>query len=83
MLLRKEKREYLANVNDKDINDEIKFWEKICIGIDINLHFYERQEANTLNNLFSNIIKILKIGKCYVMQMLCKSFRIVYLDTKY
>ena len=39
----------------------------------MNLHFYERQEANTIN-FFSNIIKILKIGKCYanVMQMLCK-----------
>ena len=27
-LLRKEKREYLANLNDKDINDKIKFWKK-------------------------------------------------------
>ena len=59
------------------------FGKIVCIGIGINLHFSERQEVNTLNNLFSNIIKILKIGKCYVMQMLCKNFQIVYIDTKY
>ena len=58
------------------------FGKIVCIGIGINLHFSERQEVNTLNN-FSNIIKILKIGKGYVMQILCKSFHIVYLDTKY
>ena len=26
-LLRKEKREYLPNLNDKDINDKTKFWK--------------------------------------------------------
>ena len=26
--LRKEKREYLANLNDKDINDKLRFWKK-------------------------------------------------------
>ena len=27
-LLRKEKKAYLASLNDKDINDKIKFWKK-------------------------------------------------------
>ena len=26
--LKKEKREYLANLNDKDINDKLRFWKK-------------------------------------------------------
>ena len=46
------------------------FGKQICICTGINLHFHEREEANTLNNPFSNIIKIFKIRQCYVEQVL-------------
>ena len=34
----------------------------------MNLHFHETEVIYTLNNFFSNIIKILKIRNCYVEQ---------------
>ena len=34
----------------------------------MNLHFHEVEVVNTLNKFFSNIIRILEIGNCYVQQ---------------
>ena len=44
----------------------LRFGKQICICIRINLHFHETEVENTLNNVFSNIIKIMKIGKYFV-----------------
>ena len=74
-LLRKEKIEYFANLNEKDITDNRKFWytvkpflsDKIQSRKNIILVNNERitsdevEVANTLNNFFSNIIKNLKL----------------------
>ena len=74
-LLRKEKIEYFANLNEKDTTNNRKFWctvkpflsDKIQSRKNIILVNNERitsdevEVANTLNNFFSNIIKNLKL----------------------
>ena len=77
--LRKEKREYFANLNEKDITDNRTFWhivkpflsdkiksrEIITLVNNENITSKEAEVANTLNNLFSTIIKNLKITEYY------------------
>ena len=71
-LLRKKKKQYLSNLNDKDITDNRKLWhtvkpflsEKIKSRENIILVNNEKiisdnvEVTNTLNNFFLNIIKI-------------------------
>ena len=78
-LLRKEKREYFANVNEKDITDNRTFWrifkpflsnkiksrENITLVNSENITSKEVEVANTLNNFFSTIVKNLKIPEYY------------------
>ena len=78
-LLRKEKREYFENLNEKDITDNGTFWhivkpflsdkiksrENITLVNNQNITSKEVEVANTLNNFFSNIIKNLKIPEYY------------------
>ena len=78
-LLRKEKREYFANLNEKDINDSRTFWhivkaflsdkiksrENITLVNNESITSKEVEVANTLNNFFSTIIKNLKIPEYY------------------
>ena len=78
-LLRKEKREYFANLNEKDITDNRTFWhivkpvlsEKIKSTGNItlvnnkNITSKKVEVANTLNNVFLTIIKNLKIPEYY------------------
>ena len=75
-LLRKEKKKYFANLNEKDITDNKKCWqtskpflsektksrEKITLIENENL-VSDDAEANYLNNLFSNIVKNLEIPR--------------------
>ena len=79
-LLIKEKKEYFANLNEKDITNNRKFWytvkpflsDKIKSRENIILINNERimsdevEIANTLNDFFSNIIKNLKLLEYYV-----------------
>ena len=72
-LLRKEKKKYFANLNEKDITDNKKFWqtikpflsekiksrEKITLIENENLVSDDAAVANCLNNCFSNIVKYL------------------------
>ena len=74
-LLRKEKKEYFARLNEKDITDNRKFWhtvkpflsdkvkprEAIILVDDENIKSNENEVANTLNDFFSSIVKNLKI----------------------
>ena len=85
--MRKEKIEYFANLNEKDITDNRKFWytvkpflsDKIHSRKNIILVNNERitsdevEVANTLNNFFSNIIKNLKLPGNYVEDKLSHS----------
>ena len=78
-LVRKEKREYFANLNEKDITDNRMFWhivtpflshkiksrENITFVNNQNITSKEVEVANTLNNFFSTIIKNLKIPQYY------------------
>ena len=74
-LLRKEKKEYFARLNEKDITDNRKFWhtvkpflsdkvksrEAIILVDNENIKSNENEMANTFNDFFSNIVKNLKI----------------------
>ena len=73
--LRKEKKEYFARLNEKDITDNRKFWhtvkpflsdkvksrEAIILVDNDYIKSKENEAANTFNNFFSNIVKNLKI----------------------
>ena len=74
-LLRKVKREYFANINEKNIIDNRKFWqtvkpflseknkskEKITLIKNDEIISDDLEVANTLNKFFSNVVKNLKI----------------------
>ena len=74
-LLRKEKREYFAKINEKDITDNRKFWqtvkpfisdkvkskESIILVNNNNIESKETEVAKTFNHFFSNAVKNLKI----------------------
>ena len=74
-LLRKEKKNYFTNLNDKDITDNRKFWntvkplfteknksrESIVLIEKGKTIFKEDEVASTLNNFFSNIVKSINI----------------------
>ena len=78
-LLRKEKREYFANLNEKDITDDRTFWhivkpflsdkiksrENITLVNNENITSKEVGVTNTRNSFFSTIIKNLKIPEYY------------------
>ena len=79
-LLRKEKKEYFANLNEKDIIDNKKFWqtvkpflseklksrEKITLVEKEELVSSESDVAQRFNQFFSNIVKNLDIPKYVV-----------------
>ena len=80
-LLRNEKKEYFANLNEKNITDNKKFWqavkpflseknksrEKITLVKENDEIISDDVEvANTLNKFFSNIVKNLKIPERFV-----------------
>ena len=74
-LLRKSKREYFGNLNDKNLCDNKKFWsvvkpllsnkvvsnEKIILLENDKIVENDKKSATVLNNFFSNIIKSLGI----------------------
>ena len=74
-LLRKERKEYFARLNEEDITDNRKFWhtvkplfsdnvksrEAIILVDNENIKSNENEMANTFNDFFSNIVKNLKI----------------------
>ena len=74
-LLRKEEKKYFANLNEKGIRDNKKFWqtikpflsektksrEKNPLIENENLASDDAEVANCLNNFFSNIVKNLEI----------------------
>ena len=74
-LLRKEKKEYFAKINEKDIFDNRKFWqtvkpfisdkvkskESIILVNNNNIESNEFDVAKTFNEFFSNIVKNLEI----------------------
>ena len=76
-LLRKEKKEYFAKLNEKDITDNRKFWhtikpflsdkvksrEAIILVDNENIKSNENKMANIFNDFFSYIVKNLKIPK--------------------
>ena len=77
--MKKEKKNFFANLNEKDIIDNRKFWHTVKpflldkIKSTENTIFVnyekiksdEKEVANILNNLFSNNIKSLKISEYY------------------
>ena len=79
-LLRKEKKEYFANLNEKDIIDNKKFWqtvkpffseklksrEKITLVEKEELVSSESDVAQRFNQFFANIVKNLDIPKYVV-----------------
>ena len=85
--MRKEQKEYFANLNEKDITNNRKFWytvkpfllDKIKSRENSILVNNERitsdkvEVANTLNNFVSNIIKNLKLPEYYVEDKLSHS----------
>ena len=85
--LREEKKEYFTNLDEKDVIDNRNFWytvkpfllDKIKSRENIILVNNERitpnevKVANTLNNVFSNIIKNLKLPENYVEAKLSHS----------
>ena len=74
-LLRKEKKEHFAKINEKDISDNRKFWQTVSSFISdkikskesiilVNTNNIESNEfdvAKTFNEFFSNIVKNLEI----------------------
>ena len=86
-LLRKEKKEYIANLNEKGITDNRKFWytdktflsDKIKSRENIILVHNERitsvdvEVVNNLNDFFSNILKNLNFPEYYVEDKLSHS----------
>ena len=85
--MRKEQKEYFANLNEKDTTNNRKFWytvkpfllDKIKSRENSILVNNERitsdkvEVANTLNNFVSNIIKNLKLPEYYVEDKLSHS----------
>ena len=83
-LLRKVKREYFANLNEKNIADNKNFWqtvkpflseknksrEKITLVKNEEVISDDAEVVNALNNYFSNIVKNLKIPKKFVTDSL-------------
>ena len=86
-LLRKVKREYFANLNEKSITDNKKFWqtvnsflseknkwkEKILLVRNEEIISDDVEVANTLNSYFSNVVKKLKIPEKFVADSLPQS----------
>ena len=86
-LLRKVKREYFANVNEKNITDNRKFWqivepflsekiksrEKITLVKNEEIISNDVEVVNTLNNYFSNVVKNLKTPEKFVTDSLPQS----------
>ena len=74
-LLRKEKKEYFAKINEKDISDNRNFWQTVKLFIsdkikskesiilvnNDNIESNEFDVAKTFNEFFSNIVKNLEI----------------------
>ena len=71
-LLRKVKREYFANLNEKNITDN-KSREKITLVKNEEVISDDVEVANTLNNYFSNVVKNLKIPEKFVTDSLPQS----------
>ena len=85
--MKKEKKQYFANLNEKDITDNRKFWYTVKSFLLDNIKYRENiilvnneritsdgvEVANTLNNFFSNIIKNLKLPEYYVEDKLSHS----------
>ena len=73
--MRKEKKEYFAKLNEKDITDNRKFWhtiepffsdivksrETITLVNNGTIESNENEVAKTFNDFFSNIVNNLKI----------------------
>ena len=86
-LLRKVKREYFANLNEKNITDNRKFWqtvkpflsdknksrEKIILIKNEEIISDDVEVLKTLNNYFSNVVKNLKIPEKFVTDSLPQS----------
>ena len=80
-LLRNEKKEYFANLNEKNITDNKKFWQDVkpflseknksreqitLVKENDEIIWDDVAVANTLNKFFSNIVKNLKIPERFV-----------------
>ena len=88
-LLRKVKREYFANLNEKNITDNKKFWQTVKPFISEKNKPKEKstlvkneeiisdgvEVANPLNNYFSNVVKNLKIPEKFVTDRPLKVYR--------
>ena len=86
-LLRKIKREYFANLNEKNTTDNRKFWQTVKPFLSEKNESREKKAlvkseeiisddvevANTLNNYFLNVIKNLKIPEKFVTDSLPQS----------
>ena len=86
-LLRKVKREYSANLSEKNTTDNRKFWqtvkaflseenktrEKITLVKNEEIISDDVGVANTLNNYFSNVVKNLKTPEKFVTDSLPQS----------
>ena len=86
-LLRKVKRQYVANLNEKNITDNRKFWpivkpflseknkssEKITLVKNEEIISDDVEVANTLNNYFSNVVENLKIPEKFITDSLPQS----------
>ena len=77
-LQKKEKKEYFAKLNEKDITYNKKFWhtvkpflsdkvksrETITLVNNENIESNENEVTKSFNNFFSNIVKNIKIREC-------------------
>ena len=77
-LLRKSKKNYLANLNEKNMTDNKRFWKTVKPFLSKKIHFSERinltkeennslltnceEVAEELNNFFANAVKNLNIS---------------------
>ena len=78
-LLQKSKKDYFANLNEKNITDNKRFWKTVKLFLSKKNHFPERinlteeennslltnceEVAKELNNFFANTVKNLNITK--------------------
>ena len=83
-LLRKVKREYFANLNEKNITDNRKFWQTVKPFLSVKNKSREKitlvkneeiisdnvEVANTLNNYFLNVVENLKFPEKFVTDSL-------------
>ena len=88
-LLRKSKGDYFSNLNQKNICDNGKFWkvvkpllspkivfnEKVTLGDEEEIIKTDQENANVLNDFFSNIIKNLEILQYNQADPICKNIR--------